>query len=266
MSTIPKIGLGTSRNEDPEKCPESVENALEMGYRHLDTAQEYGNEALIGEGIAAADVPRDEIFLGCKVEQTNLAYEDVLSSVEESLEKLGTDYVDLLSVHWPFDAYDPEDTLPAFDELYDAGVARNIGVSNFTPDLLEEAQAVLDAPIVANQVEVHPMLPPRDDLKAYCDEHDITIVGYSPFCRGDAFERPQLHDVAEKHGVSVAQTILAWVLEKGVHPIPKAVSEEHLRDNIGALELDLDEEDVEHIDSMQKRMRKFDYYHAPWHQ
>ena len=116
---VPTIGLGTSRNEDPEGCAESVRAALDVGYRHVDTAQRYDNEAYVGDGIARSDVPREDVFLATKVSEKKLAYDDVLSTTEESLDRLGVEYVDLLYMHWPRGTYDPEDTLPAFDDLVD---------------------------------------------------------------------------------------------------------------------------------------------------
>jgi len=151
------LGLGTWENTEPDQCAESVRTALEAGYRHVDTAQAYENEESVGEGIAAASVPREEVFLATKVDTPNLVGEDVLATTRESLEKLGTEYLDLLYVHWPLDAYDAHDTLAAFQQLYDEGTIRHIGVSNFAPRHLEEARAVLDAPIFANQVEMHPI-------------------------------------------------------------------------------------------------------------
>ncbi|MFB6135857.1 MAG: aldo/keto reductase, partial [Halobacteriaceae archaeon] len=140
-----RLGLGTWRNTDPEQCAESVRAALEMGYRHVDTAQGYDNEAYVGDGIERADVPREEVFLATKVSTDNLAHDDVLATTEGSLERLGTDYVDLLYVHWPTDTYDAEETLTAFQQLYDQGAIRHVGVSNFEPRHLDEARDVLDA-------------------------------------------------------------------------------------------------------------------------
>jgi 2,5-diketo-D-gluconate reductase B len=128
---MPMLGLGTWQNDDPQECTDSVETALELGYRHVDTAQAYGNEDAVGDGLAAADVTRDDIFLATKVWNANLAADDVHATTEQSLDDLGVDAVDLLYVHWPAGAYDAEATLGAFDELYDQGKIHNVGVSNF---------------------------------------------------------------------------------------------------------------------------------------
>jgi len=260
---MPMLGLGTWENEDPDQCAESVRTALEMGYRHIDTAQAYGNEDAVGEGIAAADVDRSDIFLATKVWISNLDYEDVLETTQESLDKLGTDYLDLLYVHWPSRTYEPDATLEAFDELYDEGTIRNIGVSNFEPRHIDEAREHLDAPIFANQVETHPMLQ-QTELRDYADEHDIEIVAYSPLARGDVFEMDVLSEIAEKHGVSEAQVSLAWLRANDVTAIPKATSEAHIRDNWESLSLELDDEDLERIANVDRTRRKVDPGFAPW--
>jgi len=251
------LGLGTWQNDDPAQCADSVETALNIGYRHIDTAQAYGNEAAVGEGIAAADVPREEVFLATKVWLSNLAYDDVLSTTRESLEKLGVDYVDLLYVHWPARTYDPEETLAAFDELYDEGTVHRVGVSNFTPDHVAEAREILDAPVFANQVEMHPLLQ-QDALVEYATETGLELVAYSPLARGEVFEVPELTDIAEKHGVSEAQVSLVWLREQGVTAIPKATGEAHIRDNWESLALELDDSDIERIDAIDRADRKVD--------
>ena len=260
---MPMLGLGTWENEDPEQCTESVRSALETGYRHIDTAQAYGNEESVGEGIEQADVPREDVFLATKVWTSNLNYDDVIHSTTESLDKLDTGSVDLLYTHWPAEEYDPEDTLPAFEELKDRGAIDRIGVSNFEPEHLDEARDVLDEPIFANQVECHPLLPQKE-LRDYCDEHDIELVAYSPLARGKVFEIDELSEVAEKHDASEAQVSLAWLRAKGVTVIPKATSDDHIADNWASLGVDLDDEDIETIDDIDERERQVDPDFAPW--
>ncbi|MFC7045071.1 aldo/keto reductase [Halobacteriaceae archaeon GCM10025711] len=260
---MPMLGLGTWQNTDPEECADSVQTALEMGYRHVDTAQAYDNEEYVGDGIAAASVPRDDVFLATKVWTDKLAHDDVVESTRTSLEKLGTDYVDLLYVHWPANAYDPEDTLPAFAELQDDGLVEHIGVSNFEPEQLDTARDVLGELPFANQVELHPLLP-QDDLRAYADETGLELVAYSPLARGQVFDLPEMSSVAEKHGVTEAQVSLAWLREKGVTAIPKATGEAHIRDNWESLALDLDDEDVATIDGIERVDRQVDPGFAPW--
>ncbi|WP_439025615.1 aldo/keto reductase [Haloarchaeobius sp. DT45] len=260
---MPMLGLGTWQNTDADQCAESVANALEMGYRHIDTAQIYENEASVGEGIARADVDREDVFLATKVWITNLAHDDVLETARESFDRLGVDYVDLLYVHWPSRTYDPEGTLSAFDELYDEGLIRHVGVSNFEPEHLDEARDLLDAPVFANQVECHPLLP-QDELREYGEDHDVNMVAYSPLARGAVFDVPEIQQVAEKHDASPAQVSLAWLRKKGVTAIPKATGEAHLRENLQSVGLDLDEEDIAAIDAITTENRVVDPEFAPW--
>jgi diketogulonate reductase-like aldo/keto reductase len=259
---MPMLGLGTWQNDDHDECTEAVRTALEVGYRHVDTAQIYGNEAAVGAGIEAADVDRDEVFLATKVWTSNLAPEDVLASTAESLERLGTDYVDLLYVHWPAGAYDPATTLSAFDELRESGRVDRVGVSNFEPGHVERAREVLEAPVFANQIELHPHLP-QLELREYAAETDLELVAYSPLIRGEVFDDPDLTDIADKHGVSPAQVALAWLHEADVTAIPKATSEAHIRDNWASLSLDLHEGDLARIDAIERRTRKVHPAFAP---
>ena len=260
---MPMLGLGTWQNEDSEQCAESVRTALETGYRHIDTAQIYENEAAVGEGIAAADVDREEVFLATKIWISNLESEDVLETARESLDRLGVEYVDLLYVHWPARTYDPEDTLGAFSELYEEGLIKNIGVSNFEPEQLEEAIEVCDAPILANQVELHPMLP-QEALQKTCEQYDVELVAYSPLARGQVFDQPVIQEFADKHDASEAQVSLAWLRENGITAIPKATGEEHIRDNWASLTLELAQDDVDAINAIEERSREVDPDFAPW--
>ncbi|MGM0371431.1 MAG: aldo/keto reductase [Halobacteriota archaeon] len=260
---MPRLGIGTWENTDPEECSNAVKTALEMGYRHVDTAQIYGNEAEVGRGIAQADVDRESIFLATKVWIDSLDPEAVRTTTEESLEKLGVDYVDLLYVHWPADTYDPTETLPAFQELVEAGLTERIGVSNFEPEHLETASSVLGEDPFANQVEMHPLLP-QTELRETVAEMDTEIVAYSPLARGRVFDVPEITDVANKHDVSEAQVSLAWLREKGVTAIPKATSEDHIADNWASRTLELDADDIEKIDGIDRIERQVDPDFAPW--
>ena len=253
---MPLLGLGTYRNKG-DQCVESVRTALEMGYRHVDTAAMYGNERAVGHGIATADIDRDEVFLASKVWKSDLSSGDVLDSARGSLDRLGTDYLDLLYVHWPAETYDSEETLPAFDRLVEAGDIRRVGVSNFEPDHLDRAREVLDAPVFANQVEMHPLLP-QSELRRYAAEHDVHMVAYAPVARGRVFEVPTLSAIADDHGVSEAQVGLAWLREKGVAAIPKATGADHIRDNWESLALSLSDEELARIDAIDRRERLID--------
>jgi 2,5-diketo-D-gluconate reductase B len=262
MATIPSPGLGTSGNDDPDQCAETVRTALEMGYRHVDTAQMYDNEAAVGDGIAASEVPREDVFLATKVHPSNLAPDDVRETTEESLERLGVSRVDLLYVHWPMRAYDAEATLPVFDELREQGKTRNVAVSNFTRELLDEARGVLDAPVAANQVEMHPLLP-QHDLLDYCRDHDVTVVAYAPLMQGEAGDVDVLADIADEHDTTPEAISLAWLRQRnGVVPIPKATGEDHLRANFEAPTLA--EEEVARIEAIDERERLVDPDGAAW--
>ena len=260
---IPRVGIGTWQNTDPDACANAVRTALEMGYRHVDTAVAYDNEAHVGDGIAAADVDREALFLATKVYIDSLNPADAKRTARASLDRLGVEYLDLLYVHWPARTYDPETTMPAFQELREDGVIRHVGVSNFEPRHLDAARSVLDVPIFANQVEMHPLLP-QAELRAYQTDADIELVAYSPLARGEVFEVPEIQSVAEKHGISEAQVSLAWLLEKDVIPIPKATSEAHIADNWASLSVELDDDDVETIDGIERRERQVDPPYGPW--
>ena len=264
MRSIPKLGLGTWQNENPGECSNAVKTALEMGYRHIDTAQIYENEEHVGEGLEKADVNREDYFLASKVWIDQLSEGDVAPSTEESLEKLGVEKVDLMYIHWPSGEYSPEETLNAMQKLVEEDMAESIGISNFTPEQVDEAMEIAGEDIIANQVEMHPLLQ-QEELLEKCREHDITLVAYSPLARGKVFEIPELNEIAEKHGVSEAQVSLAWLMQKdGVVAIPKATSEEHIKDNFEAQEVKLDEEDIEKIESINQEERMVDPGFAPW--
>jgi 2,5-diketo-D-gluconate reductase B len=252
-----RLGLGTYQNSDPERCASTVAQALEVGYRHIDTAQMYGNEAAVGEGIRRADVPREDVFVATKVHPENLASEDVVESTRASLDRLGLETVDLLYVHWPVGDYDPEGTLAAFDELRASGAVRHVGLSNFTPELLDEAIDVLEADPYAHQVELHPFCQQRE-LQRYAREHDHWLAGYCPLARGGVFGNEVLADIADEHGASEAQVVLAWHLSKEtVAAVPKATGD-HVAENLAAVDLELTDRDVERIDALDRGERFID--------
>lgn len=245
---LPPVGLGTMGIDDPE----TVATAIDIGYRHLDTAQIYDNEQVVGDGIAATDAPRTDLTVATKLWVDSLADDDVRPGTEASLDRLGLDTVDLLYVHRPRGDYDPETTLPALDDLVADGLVRNVGLSNFEPDQLARARDVLDAPIAAHQVEFHPYYGDRE-LLADAQEHDYPLVAYSPLIGGDAFDDPVLVDVAEAHGTSPGAVSIAWVLaHDNVVTIPKASSREHLRANLAARELDLSPSEIDRIDGIER--------------
>ena len=256
------LGLGTSGLDDPDECTETVVTALEAGYRHVDTAQMYDNEAAVGEGIAAADVDREEVVVATKIHPENLAPEAVRETARESLDRLGLDRVDLLYVHWPIRSYDAETTLPAFDELREQGLTDHVGISNFTPDLVHEAREILDSPIAAHQVECHPRFQ-QPELRKLAGELDHHLVGYSPLGGGELLDDEVLGEVAERAGLSPAVVALAWALERDVVPIPKSTGE-HVTENLAALDVALSEADRDVIDAMAGGERTIDPDDAAW--
>jgi 2,5-diketo-D-gluconate reductase B len=264
VEDLPALGIGTYENTDYEVCANSVETALNAGYRHVDTAEGYDNEAAVGDGIVTSGVDREDVFLATKVSPGNLAYDDVLDHARASIDRLGVETLDLLYVHWPIRAYDREGTLAAFDKLYDDGLIRNVGLSNFTPELLEDAIETLEAPLFAHQVECHPLFQ-QDELRAMAREHGHHLVAYTPLAKGDVTDVPELVDIAEKHDATPAQVALSWLLSKeSVSAIPKSATPEHIRENFGALEVTLDDEDVSRIDDIDREKRYVDFEEAPW--
>ncbi len=261
---IPRLGLGTWSNDDPGQCATSVRTALELGYRHIDTAQGYGNEEAVGQGIERADVPREEVLVATKVSTGNLSPEDVIESTERSREKLGVDTIDLLYVHWPLRTYEAAETLPAFNELCDDGIIDHVGLSNFEPDQLDEATEHLSVPILAHQVEMHPQCP-QGELLNYAREDDHWLVAYSPLARGQLFDHPVVSAVANEADAHPAQVLLAWLLSKdNVAAIPKATGRDHIESNYEAQELALSDDQVARIDAIDEEDRIVDPGNAPW--
>ncbi|MFC7167543.1 aldo/keto reductase [Halospeciosus flavus] len=251
--TLPRLGLGTMGIEDPD----DISRALDLGYRHLDTAQIYGNEAVVGDGLAASSVPREDVFVATKVWADELGYDDVLASTRRSLDRLGVATADLLYVHRPIEAYDPEETLAAFDELNEEGKIRHVGVSNFEVAELDVAMDRLDAPLFAHQTEFHPLFY-RQELLAHAQRHGYWLVAYSPLAGGRVGDLPEIREVAEKHDATPAQVTLAWLLGKpNVAVIPKAASEVHQRANLDARDVDLDDEDVATIEGIEREEELF---------
>jgi len=247
---IPALGLGTWQNTGPQ-CVETVQNALEMGYRHIDTAQIYGNEEEVGRGLAAADVDREDIFLTTKVWRSNLQADDVHTSVRMSLSRLGVDAVDLLLIHWPHPLVPVEETLGAMTELQEEGLVRHLGVSNFTASQLREALCAADTPLVTDQVLYHPYKD-QSALQSVCAEHDVALTAYSPLGRGAVLEDETLADIGARHDKSAAQVALRWLVQQdGVVAIPKATGRDHLAANLEIFDFSLSEAEMEQIHDLR---------------
>ena len=264
---IPSPGLGTYRVTDHEQCVSNVTTALDVGYRHIDTAEAYQNEAAVGEAIDASPVPPDEVFLATKVLHPKFTEDYSEAAIEASgrdcLERLGVDAVDLFyGVHWPSGEYDPGATFAACATLYDEGCFDRLGICNVTIEQIEEAKDHSDVPVSVLQAEMHPLLP-QEELRAYCADHDMTFVAYAPLGNGRVFEVPEIQEIAAKHDVSEAQVSLAWASEQGVVPIPKATGSEHIEDNWRSHKLDLPAEDLEAIDAIDHEERQYSPDYAP---
>ena len=264
---LPAPGLGTYRNTNHNECVESIRTALEIGYRHLDTAEAYRNEAAVGEGLVAADVDRDDVFLATKVLHPRFtddySAESIEANVRRCLNRLGVDSVDLLyGVHWPAGEYDPETTFETLRRLHDEGLFDQLGVCNMTPKLIDQANAVSELRITVLQAELHPLLPQRE-LRSYCTTNDVTLVAYAPLGNGRVLDDPVVADIADAHDVSPARVSVAWCLEKGVVPIPKASTREHIVDNWESLTLELTEDEVARIDDIGEEARQYSPDYAP---
>lgn len=236
-TSVPALGYGTWQL-DGDDCLDGVLTALELGYRHIDTAQAYGNEHLVGEAVVASGIDRDEVFITTKVWNDALSPERVRSSVHESLSKLCTDHVDLLMVHWPVDMDGLPGTLEAMTDLQARGAVRQLGVCNFTPEQTERALEL--APIRAIQVEHHPFLAQPRLLELAIDR-GLLFTAYSPLARGEVLADPVIAGIAEAHQATPAQVVLRWLLDEGpVAVIPKATRRDHIAENLAALDLALD--------------------------
>ena len=259
--SVPALGFGTYKLKG-DACRTGVTHALELGYRHIDTAQMYGNEAEVGQGLGEASVDRDEVFLTTKLWHTNLRPADVHRTAEDSLRKLDTDYVDLLLIHWPNDAVPVAATLEAMLDLKAQDKIRHIGVSNFTPTLVQEA---LDhAPIFANQVEYHPFLS-QAPLLEMAQAHDFMLTAYQPIARGTVNDDETLQSIGAAHGKSPVQVTLRWLLQQDqVVPIPKAASADHRAANIDIFDFELTEDEMAQISALHRGERRVDPHFAPW--
>jgi 2,5-diketo-D-gluconate reductase B len=261
---VPRLGLGTWQNTDFDECRESIRTALDMGYRHIDTAALYKNERGVGAGIAAADVSRAAVFLATKVlhpkTTDTVTRRSIQAAVKGCLNRLSVDTVDLVYVHWPAD-YDLDLVHSTLAALRDDGLVSGVGVSNYEPRHLNRALAT-DPNIVANQVECHPLLP-QSDLREHCAEVGVDIVAYAPLAHGNVFDLSELAQVATTNDVSIPRVTLAWLLAKGVAVVPKATSEAHIRDNWASQILELSDDDMAIIDSIERSKRFFNEEYAP---
>lgn len=250
---MPSIGLGTWLLSGKD-CYETVLTALENGYRHIDTAVAYENEVDVGKAIKDAELPREELFLTSKSWYTKLRFKDVIEQCNRSLEYLNTDYLDLLLIHWPNSSVPLQETLKAFEKLVELRKVRSIGVSNFTIHHIEDVLKTTALPVSINQIEFHPFLK-QHELLNFCNNNGILITAYSPLAHGKVFSDPTFTEIAKKMNCNPGILALAWLLHKNCAIIPKASTEEHLKENFKAAEMSLNEEIIEQIDLIPEQQR-----------
>ncbi|WP_173931781.1 aldo/keto reductase [Chelativorans sp. Marseille-P2723] len=261
---IPVIGLGTWTLRG-DACVDLVRHGIDIGYRHIDTAASYENEAEIGEAIRNSRVERSEVFVTTKVWWTNLSASDLLRSAESSLQRLRLDYVDLLLVHWPNPEFPLHETMDALSRLRERGLTRHIGVANFPTSLLAEAVRVSPVPLVANQVESHPYLDQRKIHEA-CRMYGMAMVAYCPLHRGGSLlEEEPIRAAAVRHGKTPGQIVLRWhIQQENVAAIPRTSRKERLAENIDVFDFMLDDDEMEVIGSLRSEGRRIcDYDFSP---
>lgn len=253
---IPQVGLGLWKIKDEQECKSAVKDALEAGYRLFDTAQVYQNEEFVGAALQEAGIDRGEIFITTKIWNDNMWPNDLEASFEESLEKLQTDYVDLLLLHFPV----TELRRPAWyvmQEVYESRQAKAIGVSNYTVRHLEELLKECRIKPAVNQIELQVYLQ-QPDLIAYCQANGIVVEAYSPLAHGRGIDNTVLQKIADKYGKSIAQIMIRWCIERGSVPLPKSINKKRIAENIDVFDFSLDDQDMQEIARLDKDM------HTSW--
>jgi diketogulonate reductase-like aldo/keto reductase len=259
---LPLVGQGTYKLEgDAVRAP--VEVALDAGYEHVDTAEGYRNEAALGDALADSDVDREDCFLTSKVLPKHLAYETVIEACEATLDALGTDSLDLYLIHWPNPAISMRETLDAMATLHDRGLVRNVGVSNFSTYQLGVALHISEVPIAVNQIEHHPYLQ-RPDLVDFCQDNDVVVEAAAPVARGEVLSDDVVQNIAAKHDRTPAQVVLRWAIENDVVVLPKSSSPQHIRENRDVFDFELDPEDHDRIDALDRDQAVYDDRKRDW--
>jgi 2,5-diketo-D-gluconate reductase A len=254
-TTIPQLGFGVFQI-DPSDTAEAVTTALEAGYRHIDTAQMYGNEAEVGEAIAKSDIPRDQLWITTKCNNSNHGYDDAQTALDESLQKMGLDHVDLYLIHWPLPGKDLYvETWKGFEKAQSDGKARTIGVSNFQPHHLDRLLEETDTVPAVNQIELHPHMQ-QAGLRSYHERHGIRTEAWSPIGQGRGLlDAPELSEIAQAHGKSPAQVVLRWHVQIGNIVFPKSSTAERIRENYAIFDFELGDDEVETINGMERAER-----------
>lgn len=248
---IPNLGFGTFQLKG-DTCRHMVSHALEVGYRHIDTAQGYGNESAVGAAARASGVARSELFVTTKVWPDHYRAGDLQRSVKASLERLGLGHIDLLLLHWPNPAVPLEETIAALNEVKAQGDVTHIGVSNFTTALLRQAVELSDAPLVANQVEYHPYLN-QTPVLTELQRQRMALTAYAPLAQGQVPREPLLKEIGERHGKSAAQVGLRWLIQQpGVIAIPRSASAEHVASNHQIHDFSLSDAEMQRISGLAR--------------
>jgi len=261
---IPLLGLGTWELSG-RTCTRVVEQALRLGYRHLDTAHIYENEREVGDGLRASGVKRDEVFVTTKIWPSHFAPHDLERSAKERLTRLRLSEVDLLLLHWPNPHVPLAETLPALARTKREGLARHIGISNFTVALIEEAVRVSPEPLVCNQIEVHPFLD-QTRVVAACRKHGLAVVAYSPIARGRAARDPLLAEIGRAHNKSAVQVCLRWLVQQDIVVIPRTAKIERLESNAAIFDFTLSDDEMARIGELahpRGRVVNYAYSGAP---
>ena len=254
---MPWLGLGVFKVEEGQELVNAVKTAITHGYRSIDTAAIYGNEVGVGQGVrqamAETGVARENLFITSKVWNSELGYETTIAAYEESLTKLGVDYLDLYLIHWPV-AGKFKEAWRALETLYKEGRVKAIGVSNFQIHQLEDLMKDAEINPMVNQVEYHPRLTQKE-LQAYCQQHEIQLEAWSPLMQGGLLNNTELQEIAGNYGKSVAQVILRWDLQNGVITIPKSTKEHRIAENATVFDFEVTTEDMARIDSLNENHR-----------
>lgn len=250
---MPAFGLGVYKVEGGSQIEETIRTALDIGYRLIDTASFYQNEEGVGRAIRNSSVPREDLFITTKVWNTEQGYESTLKAFEESISKLGLDYVDLYLVHWPVKGKYLE-TWRALETLYRQGRVRAIGVSNFKIHHLDDLMAHSKEKPTVNQVELHPLLS-QEELRNFCGNHDIKIEAWSPLSRGRFLDEEVLKKISQSHAKTPAQVILRWHLQNEIIAIPKSVTPSRLKENADVFDFELSRTEMETINGLNQNQR-----------
>ena len=259
---MPRVGFGVYQIADTKQCEQAVLDAIEVGYRLIDTAQSYGNEEAVGNAIKKSGVPREELFITTKVWITNYGYNQTIASVEASLKKMQLDYLDLVLLHQPFNDY--YGAYRALIDLYKKGKIKAIGVSNFYPDRLVDLALFNEVKPAVNQVEVN-VFHQQIEAQTYNKKYGVQMEAWAPFAEGrnNMFSNPELQEIGDKYNKSIAQVILRWLVQRNIVPLAKSVKKTRMQENINIFDFELSDEDMQKISAMDKKESSFFSHYDP---